>query len=388
MMDTVHHLSCSQYTETHGTIKVNSKTCQKLSNDYYFLQRITLLASTHPLPGDSIRAALKKLAPEEIAELISFIVHQKMMFFWMKAQRQLPDLPFSQESRESLRNICFKRTSLYLLQKKTILDLDNFFKAEKIAYVLFKGAHVREMVYDNPAFRPALDIDVLVSKKDRLHVIRLLSVKGYTLIPRIEDADHEVTLVRHDINIDLHWHIMRPGRARIELTDLFLQSRQRCGYFWGLDNETSLLVLLTHPVFTKYATAPQSAIIWFIDLLEWLKKRPIDWQRLLVLLEQSGLKTAAWIMATTLDILTGYRLPVFFLQAITPTKLKRIFLRKWLEMNLSYRWAKHPFVVKYFFTLAAHDNLSDVFRFIGTYQREKRNSPGYLAELQASVNNP
>ena len=322
------------------------------------------------------------MTPEELNELLHFIYQNKLQFFWLKALRAIPDLPFPKATEDQLKNDCFRKSALYLMQKKTIIELDALLEKERIPYVLFKGTHTRELVYDEPAFRPAVDIDLLVSDNDKLRTIRLLSANDYALGPNQETVSHEVGLVKNNVHIDLHWHIMRPGRTRIELTELFLQSRQRYDFFWGLDNETTLLVLLSHPVFTKYATGPQSSIIWFVDLKEWISKRTINWQRLLQLLEDSGLKTPAWIMATVLDDLTGCQLPVFVQQAVTPNNLKNLLLQKWLKMNLSDRFADHPFLSKYIFTLLAHDSIQDVYKFFRVFREERKKETKMMERLQ------
>lgn len=351
-------------------------------SDHYRLQRLALLPTADVLPISELRSALQGLSEVEQRQLLALIVNQGLQFFWLEALRALPELSFSPAWRKQLKEPCFKCTTRYLAQKKALIELDRLFAEEQIPYAVFKGAHVREVVYPNPAYRPSVDIDLLVSPDEKIKAVQALCANSYTLFPDPANVSHEVSLAKDNVHLDLHWHIMRPGRTRIELTDLLLQSRQRCGFFWGLDNDMTLLVMLVHPVFTKYSTAPQSSIVRLIDLKRWVETQKIDWQRLLHLLEDTGLKTAAWITATILADLTGCRLPAFVHDAISPPHAKRLLLKQWLDLNLSSKFANYPIFPKYIFTLLAHDGLSDIARFLRAFQQGKQRAETILKDLQ------
>ena len=352
-----------------------------LPSDHYRMQRLVLLPTAGPLPADELRAAVQGLSEQEEHELPALILEQKLQSFWLEALSSHPDLPFSHANREWLRQQCLKTTLHYLGQKKALLELDRILAAAAIPYVIIKGAHIREVIYPNPAWRPSADIDLLVSPQDTFKAVQVLCAQGYTLVANLANVSHEASLTRDTTCLDLHWHIMRPGRTRIDLTGLFLQSRRRCEYFWALDDELTLLVLLTHPVFTEYSTGPQSAIVKLVDLKRWITQRDIDWQRLLTHLAAAGLKTAAWITATFLADLTGCRLPNAVYEAIRPANPRRFLLQQWLNLNLSSRFAAHPVIPKYIFTLLAHDSLQDMFRFIRIFRATRRQDAATLEML-------
>lgn len=351
-------------------------------SDQYAFQRFALLATSTPLPKAAIRDALGKFAEVEQQKLLPLILEQGLQFFWLEALREMPDLPFADTDLEQLKRRCFTCTTRYLAQKQAIIELDSLFAEENISYAVFKGAHVREVVYRNPTFRPSVDVDILIPDTDKYRAIRLLYASGYSLKADRENISHEVSLTRDNVTIDLHWHIMRPGRTRMELTDLLLRSRERCGYFWGLGNTTTLLVLLVHPVFTKYSTAPQSSIVRLADLKRWMSERTIDWPEFLLLLERAGLKTAAWITATVLADLTGCAIPAFVDKAISPRHPKRFLLQRWLSLNLSSRLADYPVFAKYIFTLLAHDKIGDILKFIRVLRDEKQKDEEIMGEMQ------
>lgn len=351
-------------------------------SDPYRLQRLALLPTADSPPINELRSALRKLSEVEQRQLLALILNQGLQFFWLEALRSLPELPFSTAWRTQLKELCFRCTTRYLAQKKALIELDRLFEEEQIPYAVFKGAHIREAVYANPAYRPSVDIDLLVSPGEKIRAVHTLCANGYTLFPDPANVSHEVSLVRDNVHLDLHWHIMRPGRTRIELTDLFLQSRQRCGFFWGLDNDMTLLVILAHPVFTKYSTGPGSSIIRLIDLKRWIETQKINWNRLCELLQDAGLQTAAWITTRHLANLTGCQMPSSFIEVIRPTNQKRFLLLKWLNLNLSSKFADHPILPKYIFTLLAHDSLGDMIRFIRIFKAEEMKGNEALKELQ------
>jgi hypothetical protein len=351
-------------------------------SDPYRFQRLALLATRDSLPISQIRIALQSLSETEQQQLLVLIIEQGLQFFWLESLHELSDLPFISAWRKVLKEQCFKDTTRYLAQKKAILELDRLFTIEKIPYAVIKGAHVREVVYPIPACRPSVDIDILVSPAVKLKAVNSLCAKGYTLFANWANVSHEVTLIKDNVHLDLHWHIMRPGRTRANLTELFLQSRQRCGFFWALDNDMTLLVMLTHPVFTEYSTGPQSSIVKLLDLRKWIIKKEIAWEKLLHILDDAGLKTATWITSTILADLTGCLLPSFVRDAISPSDLKRFFLKLWLDQNLSSRLADYPIFPKYVFTLLAHDSVSDIFNFIRLFRAKKQKQDETLDKLQ------
>jgi hypothetical protein len=99
-------------------------------------------------------------------------------------------------------------------------------------------------------------------------------------------------------------------------------------------------------------------------------------------LDQAGLKTAAWITANWLAILTGTTLPASFVKSITPSPLKARYLRHWLTKNLATRLIDHPFLVQTGFTLPAHDTVSDSWRATRQIMRERKAAQQKTRELK------
>ena len=103
--------------------------------------------------------------------------------------------------------------------------------------------------------------------------------------------------------IDLHWHLLRPGRTRIDLNNNVFAQRQAFGEFAGLSNEAALLVMLIHPAITKYVNGSASSLRHLVDMHRLAQSDGINWDRLIEMLSVSGTRTAAWASLAWLHML-------------------------------------------------------------------------------------
>ena len=118
-----------------------------------------------------------------------------------------------------------KAAMLYLSQMGAQRELDAIFTAKGITYAIFKGAAIRESIYDDPSVRLCCDIDILVTPANRAAAARALVDAGYRLRVDPSLASHEVVLARPPVAIDLHWNLLRPGRTPDSMTDQMLARR-------------------------------------------------------------------------------------------------------------------------------------------------------------------
>ncbi len=156
-----------------------------------------------------------------------------------------------------------------------------------LMYVVFKGAHLARVLYENTTLRPAADIDILVAAEQRDAAIRALLRDG--LEGSIVDtaSSHEMGFYDGKAALDLHWHPFRPGRSRIDLAPHILASRVRqakAGFFTPNDLWTSI-ILLVHPALTDHVTA---RLIHAVDLDRWLR-RYAAWDAIADCLQSLGL---------------------------------------------------------------------------------------------------
>ena len=322
-------------------------------------ERHALLPATRCEP-EALRTALS----EGGAAFLERILEQDLGALWhhaLQAQGLLESLP--RETVEPLREARMLAAGGYLAQRAALDQVDGLFETEAIPYVVIKGTHVREHVYPDPALRAASDIDILIEPADRRRAARVLIEAGYTVHADPANISHEATFSLGAAHIDLHWHMLRPGRTRVDLTGELIARRQRVNGLWGLSDTDTLFLMLTHPAFAKYVCSPNMGLARVADFLLWIHHRPVDWPAVRRLLERAGLKTAAWTLLgwfrslapadaqATLDA---------WLADVRPGRIRAAYLRQWLAHDLPSRWLDRPFLIQVGFTLPLHDRPADV----------------------------
>ena len=264
----------------------------------------------------------------------------------------------------------------YLQQRVALERIDQLFAAQGIPYLVVKGVHVRECVYTDPALRPASDIDILVLPQDRQRAARVLLDNGYTYYEKADSISHEALFIRGRVAIDLHWHLMRPGRTRVDMTEGFLARRQRINGIWGLSDSDTLFLILTHPAFAKYVCSPNMGLGRVADFLLWIQQKKVDWPAVLQLLDMAGLKTAAWTTLSWFRMLAQSETAKTmdeWLDALRPGGLRTAYLLYWLTHDLPTRWFQHPLLIQVGFTLLLHDHLTDALHALQGLWQARQN---------------
>jgi len=305
-------------------------------------------------------------------EFLVFIIQQGLASMWgAMLQTRTETHPFTGKFLDRLHQQRLINTGRYLLQRHSITRIKTILDAAKIPHVVYKGASIRERLYADPALRPAADIDVLVSGKHKQQTIQAFTLQGYELHASADIVSHEVSLKKGNASIDLHWDILRPGRTRIPIADTLLNSRIDYASHWGMSTEASLFIMLVHPVFAKYGTSPNATLMRSVDLSLILEEQNINWQTLQQWLDNTGLKTAAWLTLSWHALLTNRPAPAI-MTAIQPGKLRQRYLNHWLKNNYSSKLFNRPFYIQLGFTLPAHDKPSDALRAVRKAQQLKR----------------
>jgi len=326
------------------------------------------------------------LSTADKEKLVAFIIGNGLGPLWHKLlKKNNVATLFSEEQVKRFEEVAMVVVAQYLMQKFILGMVVNIFEKELITYAIFKGAHLREILYREPAVRSAADIDILVHPFNIEKAAKVLVDAGFRLEVKQQNISHEITLYFNRVAIDLHWHILRPGRLRMSLTDEFLAKRYDYTSHIGFDSETTLFIMLVHPVFTKYSTTSLASLVRFVDLHEWIKQRSIDWSSLLLLLQKYGVCTAAWVTATYLQEVTGKTLPDSFLQKIKPSLLKRWYLKNWIITDRASKFLSKPFLIQLGLTLPAHDTIADAIRFITILAGERRQAGSRTKELLAAL---
>ena len=352
-------------------------------NDPYELHRLALAPLLRRDDADTIQASISGASHGEdgLALFIDFVIQQGLGPLWHDQLWRNDALALIGKTLDGR-----LAASHYMLQRTTTELMRNRLDAAGIVHTVYKGVANRELLFKEPTLRPAADIDLLVASADRDRTIRLLMEDGFSLHVNPANVSHEVTLQRGAATVDLHWDILRPGRTRQVMTPLLLAARQDTKHWWRSDGASALYVALVHPVFAKYATAPQSTLIRVVELIRLLQQK-IDVGRTLELAQISGLKSAAWIMVRWLRLLIGeseYEAlrPLGVIEKATePGKLRRRHLNLWIDKNLATRLASNPLLIQGTLTLGAHDTLGDVRRAVREARRMEKQSAAVSGQL-------
>lgn len=264
----------------------------------------------------------------------------------------------------------------YLSQRAALERIDQLFTAKDIPYLVMKGVYVRECVYPDAALRPAGDIDVLVSPEDRQRAARALLDAGYTYHEDPVTISHEALFTLGKVDVDLHWHVMRPGRTRSNMTEGFLARRHRVNGVWGMSDNDALFTMLTHPAFFKYVCSPKMGLGRVADFLLWIQRREINWPTVLQLLENAGLKAAAWTMLSWFRMLAQpetAKIMDAWLVTLRPSRLRAAYLHAWVRHDLPTRWLQRPLLIQLGFTLFMHDRPTDALHVLQEYRQTRQN---------------
>lgn len=355
------------------------------TTDPYKLHRLALLPLISKNPQEVFDTVWSAATAMDEKKLLDFILQQGIGPLWSEAITKCESALFSPNFADTMKEARLTAAGQYMWQHHSLKKIDNVFDAKAIPYAVFKGIHIRELIYNKPAVRPACDIDILVARPDKEKAIKSIVSAGYSFLPKEANISHEATLADSHVAIDQHWDIMRPGRTRRDMTDELLATRKKFAGYWGLSDEAALFVMLVHPVFTKYLNSPDGTLIRMVDLARWIELRQTDWDKVYYWLKHAGLLTAAWTTLEWLKILTGITPPAKFIEKIHPGILKTRYLRFWITQDYTNRFVATPIINKIAFTLPVHDTLSDAIRATRSIISAKQASSQLTKGLENSI---
>jgi len=307
--------------------------------------------------------------------LLPYVISQSLGPLWASAPLPLLDsLGATAEAAEIFKAEHRHVIARNMLQRAVLTEALRALDSVAIQYAVFKGAHLRNWLYSEPSLRPSSDVDILVLPADRVSAVNALLAANFSSSADPASISHELTLLRHGVAIDLHWHVSRPGRLRHEITrELMDRRRLSCG-FWTLSEADEVFLMLMHPAFTKYVSSPNMPLIRVVDFLYAVRDHAIDWDAVAALLEHCGVKTAGWCMLTWYQMLhpLAGAVPASFLSRLAPGRLRAWYLRLWLRKDWPTRLFRCPILIQMGLTLCLHDKLSDVGRALVSIIRARR----------------
>jgi len=299
---------------------------------------------------------------------------------WIEANDLSGSLPSAFCSR--LRRDRQDAAGHYLLQRQTAAKVCKCLTAHGIPHAVFKGVAVRERLYAVPCLRPADDVDLLIPSARRDAAISALIEDGFRLISDRRTVSHEVSLTSALGMVDLHWALFRPGRSRVELAPLLLETAHPRGMLSVLSSDADLLVMLVHPAFTKYVNGRASRLIRVVDLDRTLRSTQPDWDWILPLIGAAGLRTAAWAVLYWQRALMDTPVDPTVLCFLEPGTRQRRYLESWIDRRLTARLDVVPGLVQWAFTLALHERPADVLRVVVQLGKARREAGRILQHLQ------
>jgi hypothetical protein len=208
---------------------------------------------------------------------------------------------------------------------------------------------------------------------------------GFEPTPEARSISRELILIKGHVTIDLHWGLLREGRLRAEPAADMLRRRRRVGDLWMPNAEDAFFTMLVHPAFSKHLAGWAMGLHRVADISAWLRTQPFDWQTVLYRLDQYGVRTAAWATLRWLELLAGQRTPEgtkSMLSDLRPDPVRRAWLNRWLENNLSQRTSGTHAARLLGFSLLIHDTVRDAARAVAGRRRARQRESEDLAAFR------
>jgi hypothetical protein len=330
--------------------------------DPYARHRLALRPLLHPSDPAVEQAIAALVQRSGVAEFLAFLQANGLTQLWLNRLQEQPNVPAPPGVLEAMRDHARLTAAHQLRQGLELRGAAHILEAQSIPWFVFKGVQLRHSLYADPILRPVSDIDLCVPPAAAATAIDCFLATGFEAATDPATISHEITLRRQGVAIDLHWHILRPGRYRPGLTRWLFQHRQRFDGLWGLDATAGLLVMLVHPAIAKYLASPTSMLIHLVDQARLIQSDAVDWLELEAALRCFGTQSSAWASLYLLRELGRIEAPGEFATRIRPGRMHAWYLRQWIDRAWITRWFGRRWLVAGGFSLALHDSVTDVAR--------------------------
>jgi len=333
-----------------------------------------MLAAYPEVPDAALGRALDEGGPQ----FVSFIVDHGLGPLWHE-----------RTGRGEFHASRLSAEALFLAQEDALREIDAVLECAGIEYAVIKGAANRLLLYENSAIRACHDLDLLVRVKDRVRAASTLVDKGCTAMPIARSISRELVLSRGVVDFDLPWGLLREGRLRGDCPAAMLGRRRRSGGIWMLNAEDAFFVLLVHPAFAKHLSGWGMGLHRVVDIVAWLRGQAFDWRTVCALLDQNGVRTAAWATLRWVDMLTRPHTPAgldTLISEFRPGRVRRTWLDLWLRNDFSARSSGVHWARLLGFSPFLHDTLGDSARALAGRHRARRRSNADLAVFRELAN--
>ena len=206
---------------------------------------------------------------------------------------------------------------------------------------------------------------------------------GFRANPESKSISRELVLSRGNVDVDLHWGLLREGRLRFEDVPAMLTRRERSHGTWMLSAGDALFLLLVHPAFTKHLGGYDMGLHRVADIVAFLHRTEVDTMDVTVSLVTNGVAAAAWStlrwvqMLTAPQPVTGTRVADFDACARAPPP--GVAQSAGSSATCPPAWRPSHWVRLLGFTPFLHDAPGDVLRAFSGRIRARRRSAADLA---------
>ena len=161
----------------------------------------------------NVHSAVQWLQGVDGPKRVDFLMHHGLAAWWadrLTYQSAVGNIP--DDVNQTL--VAARRTATvhYLMQSAALSQITAALERENVIYAVLKGVATREEAYERPALRTADDIDLLISRAALDTATQCITQLNF--VAQASDSTHEITFSRGQVDIDLHWDILRPSRTR------------------------------------------------------------------------------------------------------------------------------------------------------------------------------
>ena len=148
--------------------------------------------------------------------------------------------------------------------------------------------------------------------------------------------------------------------------------RVRCADLWAPSDLDNTFIALVHPAITDYVTGK---LVRAVDLDRWVRTHDLDWDGVVHLLSEMGLRTAAWAMLIWTQSLFDTPVPESVVRRIAPAPWRARYLERWLDLDPTRVYRGHPWLARGGFNLLLHDQVRDAVRATTEYWAARLRAP-------------
>ncbi len=170
-----------------------------------------------------------------------------------------------------------------------LFEVSSMLEAAGIDCIPYKGPTLGALAYGNPAFRPSVDLDILVRPDQVRQAKDVLLTAGFKPASYIEDhrehlllnciCEYEFTSADGSYTVEIHWKVLSQEFG-FNFPDHQVWTRTQNVSVGGkslrtLGNEDLLLALAAHG--TRHLW---NRLLWIVDIAQITARRSIDWDLL------------------------------------------------------------------------------------------------------------